>query len=284
MNKAIVWIIYSTFLFTVVNTFVKYLSHLSTFQIVFFRSLFTFIFCSLAMIKTKQSVAIDKTLILPITLRSLFGLAGFTLLFQAIHMMPLGSAVAIMYINPLFTLVLARFLFKEYLSTQHWVLMAGSFIAVAMIKNVDTAIGLDALTIAICSAFMASCAYTCIRWLKDKVSVQVIIFYFSLISTIAMAPMAYFYWRPFSANDFFMAVAIGLFTFFAQVFLTKAYQNHQASQFVHFNYSGILFSVLVGFFLFDERPNKITLMGMALLVLFLIKIQRLSNTSKNNRI
>ena len=68
-------------------------------------------------------------------------------------------------------------------------------------------------------------------------------------------------------SDKFFLLLIGIFTQFAQIFLTKALHYGYASVIMPFQYLGIIYALLVGLFVFDERLNVFVYAGV-LLILF----------------
>ena len=59
---------------------------------------------------------------------------------------------------------------------------------------------------------------------------------------------------------------IGVFTQFAQILLTKALHFGSASVIVPFQYLGIIYALLIGLFIFDERLNVIVYLGVFLIL------------------
>lgn len=75
-------------------------------------------------------------------------------------------------------------------------------------------------------------------------------------------------WRPGKLPAFWKGSASWLPVFLPRgaVFLTRAYQNAPAGEVSIYNYTHILFSGLLGYFLFGEVPDRLSLLGGGIIV------------------
>jgi drug/metabolite transporter (DMT)-like permease len=61
-------------------------------------------------------------------------------------------------------------------------------------------------------------------------------------------------------------VALGLFSTFAQIYMTKAYSSAKAGIIGTISYSNIVFSIILGMFLGDAFPDIWIFLGILLIV------------------
>ncbi|GAL61682.1 permease of the drug/metabolite transporter (DMT) superfamily [Algibacter lectus] len=101
----------STLAFACMNTTVKYLSNFSAFQIVLFRSVGSLFFTFGFLLKNKISLAGNNKKLL--ILRGVVGVTSMSLFFMATKYLPIGSAVSLRYLAPIFAAIFAVFLLKE---------------------------------------------------------------------------------------------------------------------------------------------------------------------------
>ncbi|MDG2455701.1 MAG: DMT family transporter, partial [Bacteroidia bacterium] len=110
----------------------------------------------------------------------------------------------------------------------------------------------------------ASAAYNVISVLKKAEHHYVIMLYFPMV-TVPLV-LAYLLltgdWVWTSATNWLLLVVIGVCTYFAQYFLTRAYQIGEVSRVSIVSYLGILYALFFGFFLFDEWYSPIVFVGL----------------------
>ncbi len=115
--------------------------------------------------------------------------------------------------------------------------------------------------------FIASgVAYTLLRYLKDKESPDTIIFYFSLISVVFTAPFALAEYVQPTFIQLGLLLATGVFASVGQFGITYAYKYAKATEVSIYNYSAIVFGIILGFIFFGEIPDTLSLLGGAIII------------------
>ena len=121
------YMLIATFFFAIMNAGVKMLSGIPPIEIVFFRSLITFII-SLSVLRLRNVYIFGKKENRKILLtRGLAGAVALTLYYYTLQVMPLASAVTIQFISPIFTAILGIFIVKEKVSPLQWLFFLISF-------------------------------------------------------------------------------------------------------------------------------------------------------------
>lgn len=67
-------------------------------------------------------------------------------------------------------------------------------------------------------------------------------------------------------HEFFLLLLIGIFGGFGQITLTYSYRMATAAEISIYNYSGIIFSIILGFFFLGEVPDWSSLIGCVLVI------------------
>ena len=91
-----------------------------------------------------------------------------------------------------------------------------------------------------------------------------IVFYFSLICAIAGALTLPFAWHSPTGGELVALVALGILGGLAHIFLTESYRYAPASVVAPFDYSAMLWALLLGYWLFGELPDKLVYLGAAI--------------------
>jgi uncharacterized membrane protein len=73
-----------------------------------------------------------------------------------------------------------------------------------------------------------------------------------------------------SGSDWTFLLLTGVFTQLGQTFMTMALQQEKASGIVNLQYTGVIFSLIFGFFIFNESYPLLSFAGMMLIILGII--------------
>lgn len=271
-------IILAGIFFTIIHLIVKYLNYLPPFQLAFIRSFGTAIAAGLVLLYLKINPFKSQNKLL--MLRSLFGCAGLVTYWYTLQNLPLGVAIVLHYLAPIFTIALSSIFLKERTGLEQWKYYLLAFIGVALVKNVNGNIDMLVFLIGILASLFAAAAYTTIRALNNRADTMSIVFYFPFISTFLLAPINYTQWVSIKESDYVIVTSICILSLLAQIFLTRAYKMAQASNIAHFNYLGILYALILGKLLFDETPSILTILGAIIIVFCILKLQYIQKRLK----
>jgi len=254
----------STLFFALANVFVKQVAHLPTMEIVFFRCALGVIFCYIGLRKAKASFkGSNRKLLL---LRGLFGTTALYLFFLTVQNIPLASAMTIQYLSPIFTTIIAIFILKESVKLFQWFCYALAFVGVLFIEQFDARVTFVFLILGIASAFCSGVAYNLVRTLREREHPLTVVFHFQIVGLIAGFAFTIFDWQPPAVWDLLFLFLIGAFSQLGQIFLTNALQKERAASVAIVNYTGLIYGLLVGWFVFGESQTVESLSGMILVV------------------
>ncbi len=219
-------------------------------------------------------------------LRSSVGVTSMALWFTCLALIPLPEALAIGYASPLVTVVFAALFLGETVRIYRWSAVAVGFIGILIILaprfspetlgEAGTMETIGAL-LALGSAFTAAGAMVLIRRLITTESTPSIVVYFSLIASgFALLTLPWGWVWP-NAWEAWMLVLSGLLGGVGQILMTESYRHADASTIATFDYSGMIWGLLVGYLLFAETAGPIVLLGTAIVIaagLFIIWRER----------
>ncbi len=245
-------------------------------EIILFRSIITFVMCY-AIIRARQLpfFGINKKWLI---IRGVFGTAALTIFFFTLDNLPLAVATTVQYLSPLFTVIIATFLLKERVKYIQWFFMVVAFGGIALLgmskllsKDVFiSGIHPEWVMLGVLSAFLSGIAYNAIVKCQPTDQPITIVMYFPLIATPIMTIYAIFveFVLP-QGIEWLLIIIIGVFTQFAQIFMTKALHAENTATVTPFKYFGSIYAFFIGLFLFDE---VISLYGIVAIVLILIGV------------
>jgi drug/metabolite transporter (DMT)-like permease len=264
LSEGVRQMFFSTLAFALANVFVKQLSHLPAMEIVFFRCLTGSLFCfyGLRRAGADWKGSNHKQLVL----RGLFGTTSLYFFFVTVQNIPLASAMTIQYLSPIFTTIIAVFLLRENVRALQWLFYAIAFSGVLFIERFDVRISFFFVLIGVISAFCSGVAYNLVRSLREREHPLTVVLRFQLIGMIAGFIFTIFNWQTPRGWDWFYLFMVGLLSQLGQIFLTNALQKEKAASVAIVNYSGLIYGLLFGWFLFGERQTVESVIGMCLVV------------------
>jgi drug/metabolite transporter (DMT)-like permease len=260
MNKGVAYMGLAVVFFAVMNVAIKYVAHLPTFELVFFRAL---IAASIAYttlrVKGIPAWGNRKGLLI---LRGVFGFGALSMFIATLQNMPMATALVIQYMSPVFVAILGIFLLKEPMRPLQWVWLAMAFAGVVLIKGFDPRVSVLYLVIGIASCILSAFAYTTVRSLKDTDHPLVVVFYFPLVTLPVSAFLMWYQWRHTTFTEFIVdhhtvedwiwIVVMGVFAQLGQIFMTLSLHLEKANVVSSMSYLGMIFGLIFGYFLFGE--------------------------------
>lgn len=254
----------STLAFFLANSFVKQVGHIPAMEIVFFRCIIATAICVAGLLRAKASiVGSNHTMLL---LRGIFGTTALFTFFLTLQHIPLAPAQTIQYLSPIFTTVIAIFVLKESVRIPQFAFYAVAFAGVLLIERVDDRISPLYLGLGILSAFCSGMAYNLVRSLRGKEHPLTVVFHFQAVGAVVGLISLFFEWQTPGGWDWLFLVLVGTFSQLGQVFLTRALQSEAVAGVAIINYTGLIYAITVGWFIFGEPQTLWSLAGMALVV------------------
>ncbi|KAA2217485.1 DMT family transporter [Maribacter flavus] len=254
----------STFSFTLMNAFVKYLNHFPTFEIVFFRSIGSlFLATSYILIKGIPILGNNKKLML---YRSFAGLTAMSLFFMSLKYIPVGTAVSLRYIAPIFATFFAVFWLKEKLRAVQWLLFLIAFCGVLVIKGFGEDLDTTGLLLVLTASVFSGLVYVLIRRIGNGDHPLVVVNYFMFTATLIGGLLSINNFMLPKGNDWFLLLSLGFFGFFGQLFMTKAFQVAKTTLVAPLKYIEVIFTLTIGIFWFGDFYSFFSLLGILMII------------------
>lgn len=245
-------------------------------QTIFFRSFFALVpvFALLAF-RGELAGAFTTTRPMAHVMRGGFGILAMATWFIAIAYLQLPEAIALNFAAPLILTVLAMAVLGEPVRAERIVAVLLGFIGVLIIlwpkltvaghpMGRTEAIG---ATAALASAFLMAVAVLLVRKLVTSEATSTIVVYFSVLSSVFSLLTLPFGWVMPTPWEATMLVMAGLLGGVSQLFLTESYRYADATTIAPFDYTQMIWALIVGYFLFAEVPEPGVLVGAAIVIL-----------------
>ena len=245
---------------------------------VFFRNLVGVIINFCIIKKTKGVMFGEKTQQPLLFARSITGMLGLVTMFYA-SSRALQADVAIMTRLSPFLVTLWAFIFlKEKIAKVQIPALIIAFAGAALVVNPAFNSDLFPLFIAFLSSVFASVAFTLLAYSKDKAGPLTVVMHFSAFCVIISLPFLYFDFVIPCVKDALLLILMGALGGFGQIALTYAYRMAPASEVSIYNYSGILFSGCLAYFILGETISLASFAGGCLVVVASYLVYRFTNS------
>ncbi|TVZ17099.1 threonine/homoserine efflux transporter RhtA [Maribacter sp. MAR_2009_72] len=260
--------IISTFSFSLMNSFVKYLSDFPTFEIVFFRAVGSLVLGTSYILVMGIPILGNKRKLM--VLRALAGLTAMSLFFMSLQYLPAGTAVSLRYMAPIYAAIIAVFLLGEKLKNVQWFLFLLAFSGVLVLKGFDKELNSTGLVLVLSASVFSGLVYVLIRKIGNSDHPLVIVNYFMFIATVVGGLLSIKDWILPIGLNWIRLLSLGLFGFFGQVFMTKAFQIAKTNMVAPLKYIEVIFTILIGVTWFGDVYTLWSCVGILMIVTALV--------------
>jgi drug/metabolite transporter (DMT)-like permease len=199
-------------------------------------------------------------------LRAAMGTACWYAIFLAITLIPLTNAVLLAYSAPLWMPLVAWVVTRQSIARATWLGAGLGFVGVALVLRPEGhGVNLGDVA-ALAGALFLAVAMMSVRWLGATEPVNRILFYFFLLSSLMMLPIAIIDWQPVPLAAWPWLAAIALAQLASQVLIAVAYRFASAEKVGPFIYSVIVFTALIDWIVWRHAPGPLVFLGMALVI------------------
>ncbi len=207
--------------------------------------------------------------------RGLSGTGGMFFNYMALAYIPLAQATAFSYAAPLFTVIFAAVLLREVVRIYRWSAVAIGFAGVLVMlipalaaagSGAGQQVFLTGAGAALVAAACSALSVIQIRRMTASESPGAIVFWFAVLTTLIGASTAIFGWEMPDTQQAMLLIGCGLFGGLQQVLVTLALREAHASLLAPFDYSTMIWSVLIGWLAFSVVPDVTTLVGSVIVI------------------
>ena len=165
--------------------------------------------------------------------------------------------------SPFFTLLFSMLILGETATLFQIACVAGAFVgSLFIIKPAFGSMALFPSLVGLCGGMAAGAAYTMLRKLRLAGEPgPMIILFFSVFSCVFCLPSMLLSYAPMSGRQLGMLLLAGLFASGGQFSITAAYSYAPANQISVYDYSMMIFSTLLGFFVLGQVPDALSFIG-----------------------
>ena len=270
--KGIFYIILSAFCFSLMDMFVRMSGDLPSIQKSFFRNSVAAVLGCILVLKEKDSFQWKKGSGKYLILRSLFGTLGILCNFYAIDHLALADASMLNKMSPFFVVIFSFLFLKEKVTAAQILLVMGAFGgSLFVVKPTVSNLDLIPSLIGLLGGLGAGAAYTMVRKLGTVgVKGPFIVFFFSTFSCVITLPWLIFDYHAMTLWQVLVLLLAGLCAAGGQFAITAAYCYAPASEISIYDYTKVIFSMILGFVMFQQIPDFYSWVGYVIICLMAV--------------
>ena len=285
-TKGIIFILLGMATFSIQDALIKFIYNDSALYELYFGRTLAAIILLVGYLKfSSKKINLKTHYPLLTTIRVICFFFGFSFFYISLTYMKLATANALFFCCPFFVSILAIVFLKEKIGIKRWSAIITGFIGVYIVLNPDfnnfNYMKLAPVACALCYAI--SMTITKITSDKDNVYTQMLHLYIGaiIISILFFIftgkgqfnnfndPTFQFIFREWFSNPSYawpFIISMGLISVLAFYFILNAYSIASPSVVSLFEYSLIIWAILIGYFLFDSVPSIRTLFGATIII------------------
>ena len=255
------------FLFTLMDTLAKWLSAgYPVHQIIFFNASFSML-PILVLLQATGGFRQLRSPVIPIILvRGLTGVTAALGGFSALALMPMADVYAILFSAPLFITALSVPVLKEQVGVRRWAAVLVGFAGVLiMLKPGASVLSIGALG-ALVGAMGYACSVLLARRIGPRAGPGVIAFYSNAVGMTLMGAWTAFDFVVPTGADLALFAAVGLLGGTGLICIITAFTSMPAAVIAPFQYSQMLWGVLLGFLIWRDVPEPHIVLGCAVVI------------------
>ena len=184
------------------------------------------------------------------------------MMFAAVAMIPLADATAISFLNPVFAIPLLG----ECVGPWRWTAAAVAFVGALILLRPGATIAPGAL-LSFGAAVVLGLEIIVLKLLSGREEPLRILLVNNLIALAISSVAVIWVWQIPTLPQIFTLAGVGLFMVSAQAFFVNAVARSEASYLVPFSYATLIFATVYDMAIFATRPDAITGLGAALIIL-----------------
>ncbi|KLN63984.1 MULTISPECIES: DMT family transporter [Vibrio] len=268
VNKGILLALISTALFVIVGVLVRTLSErIDPFQILLFRQV-VFVILLFPVIASNIKVLIRPNKVGLHLLRVSGAFVALYFGFLTVSGLPFADATALGFVQVLFVALVSKVFLSETIGFNRVFTIVAGFVGVMLVvQPTFEDANFAYVMFGIVASFGASIAVICVRKVaQTEPKITLLSYQAIFVGLIALVPALYAWVWP-TLPDLMLLVLVGLISSVAQWFGVSAYKWAEANVVANVEYVKIIYSLVIGFFLFSEVPDAFAILGSLIILL-----------------
>lgn len=264
--KGILWMLFMTLCFVMVNVLVKYVGNgLPVLESAFLRFLLGLVFLIPALGAVRQVRFTPRLWKLTFG-RALFHALAMTCWFYAMTRIPMGEVTSLNFMNPIYITIGAVVMFGEKIALPRITALVVAFLGgLVILRPGFREIDPGHLSMML-SAMAFAGSYLIANRLVKELPASVVVFLMSVTVPIVIAPFALLHWETPTLHELILLFLTAAFATLGHYAMTRAFACAPQSLLQPVAFTQLIWSVSFGYLLFGESVDPYVLLGGAMII------------------
>lgn len=200
-------------------------------------------------------------------IRAVILLLSTLIFFSVLKIVPLAEGTAMNFCAPLIVLAASPWLLGERSRPSRWIAVAVGFAGMLIVVRPGGGIVPLGVVLGIVSAITFAALAIMNRKLNQRDDPLVTLFYGGLIGMLASSALVPFFWSSHvpDLREGLILASTGVTSTLGHFLLNSAYKHAEASMLTPFVYLQVVSATLMGWIVFDQLPDRLTVIGIAII-------------------
>lgn len=264
----IIYMILSVISFSIMDILVKLMSdYYPTGQLIFFRGLFGLIPILFIIPKDRLNNLFETQKIKLHFVRAFGGAFAMTFLYLGLKFLPIADAITLSFAAPIFATIFSILFLGEVVRFIRWfaIILGMTGVVIVLKPGTEMFTYYSLFPILFCLGFAT--ISIAIKKLSKTEPDYLIALYFTFVLIFFGTISTYFGWTEIRYQDIFYLILIGLSGSVGNIFLTKSIREADVSLVTPIKYLSLVFAILAGMFIFNEKLSYLTIAGASLIII-----------------
>jgi drug/metabolite transporter (DMT)-like permease len=187
--------------------------------------------------------------------------------FSVLKIVPLAESTAMNFCAPLIVLAISPWLLGEKTYASRWCAVAVGFSGMLIVIRPGGDIPLHGVLLGLASAAVYALVSIYNRKANQADNPMVTLFYGGLVGSVVSSALVPFFWSRHSPDlrEWLILASTGVSSTVGHFFINSAYRHAEASALTPFVYAQIISATLMGWLVFREFPDFLTIVGILII-------------------
>jgi len=200
-------------------------------------------------------------------LRGMVMLGTTLVFFSVLRIVPLAEGTAMNFCAPLIVLAMSPWLLREKSYVSRWIAVLVGFAGMLIVIRPGGDIPPLGVALGLLSAFLQAMMSIVNRKVSQADDPMVSLFYGALVGTVLTSLLLPFFWHAHTPGlvEWLILISTGITGAIGHFLQCSAYRHAEASMLTPFFYAQILSASAMGWLVFGQFPDGVTILGIAVI-------------------
>ncbi|MBW3095971.1 DMT family transporter [Pseudohoeflea sp. DP4N28-3] len=199
-------------------------------------------------------------------LRGVLWTCAASTFFLGLRYLGLAEATTLVFAAPIFIVTLSSLFLKEKVGWRRWTAVLVGFLGVLVVVRPGMATFQLVALLPVSTALFYALLMIGSRLVDPRESPWTVMLYLVTFGALTSGVLAPFFWTAVRPEDIWLFVGTAILGTAAMTMITQAFRFSSASVVAQFEYTGLLWAILLGWLIWREVPDLATLVGAGIIV------------------